>query len=135
MELPKCQKCNNGLLIPLSDYGQEGSSVMFKAWVCTNPECGFSLRVDKGEVTFVLPERLERPQHPVVSVVGADDPIPVEDLHCHLWPCSCWRLARGYAHREALSRRWPRRYLEQTCGIDFFDTEVMPRLSKPLLLL
>ncbi|MFQ5849446.1 MAG: hypothetical protein ACE5JU_02515 [Candidatus Binatia bacterium] len=52
MELPKCQKCNNGTLIPLSDYGQEGASVMFKAWVCTNPECGFSLRVDKGEVTY-----------------------------------------------------------------------------------
>lgn len=48
MEWPKCQKCNNGTLIPLSDYGQEGASVLFKAWVCTNPECGFSLRVDKG---------------------------------------------------------------------------------------
>lgn len=52
MELPKCQKCNDGTLIPLSDYGQEGSSVTFKAWACTNPECGFSLRVDKGEVTY-----------------------------------------------------------------------------------
>jgi hypothetical protein len=52
MEWPKCQKCNNGSLIPLSDYGQEGASVLFKAWVCTNPDCGFSLRVDKGEVTY-----------------------------------------------------------------------------------
>lgn len=52
MDLPKCQKCNRGALIPLSDYGQEGASVLFKAWVCTNPECGFSLRVDKGEVTY-----------------------------------------------------------------------------------
>ncbi len=52
MEFPKCQKCNNGVLIPLSDYGQEGSSVLFKAWVCTNPDCGFSLRVDKGEVSY-----------------------------------------------------------------------------------
>ena len=52
MDWPKCQKCNNGALIPLSDYGQEGASVLFKAWVCTNPECGFSLRVDKGEVTY-----------------------------------------------------------------------------------
>ena len=25
---------------------------IFKAWVCTNPECGFSLRVDKGDVTY-----------------------------------------------------------------------------------
>src|SRR3984893_15758170 len=55
MELPsfpKCQKCEVGVLIPLSDYGQEGASVLFKAWVCTNPDCGFSLRVDKGEVTY-----------------------------------------------------------------------------------
>jgi len=52
MEFPKCQKCNNGILIPLSDYGQEGASVLFKAWVCTNPDCGFSLRVDKGEVSY-----------------------------------------------------------------------------------
>jgi hypothetical protein len=49
---PKCQKCEAGVLIPLSDYGQEGASVLFKAWVCTNPDCGFSLRVDKGEVTY-----------------------------------------------------------------------------------
>ena len=52
MDLPKCQKCDDGLLIPLSDYGQEGATVMFKAWVCTHPACGFSIRIDKGEVTF-----------------------------------------------------------------------------------
>ncbi len=52
MELPKCQKCDAGLLIPLSDYGQEGATGLFKAWVCTNPSCGFSIRIDKGDVTF-----------------------------------------------------------------------------------
>ena len=40
MDLPKCQKCNNGLMIPLSDYGQDGASVMYKAWACTNPSLG-----------------------------------------------------------------------------------------------
>ena len=49
---PKCLKCNAGVLIPLSDYGQEGSSVQYKAWACINPECGFTLRIDKGEVTY-----------------------------------------------------------------------------------
>jgi hypothetical protein len=39
-------------LIPLSDYGQEGSAVIFKAWACTDPDCGFSLRIDKGEVSY-----------------------------------------------------------------------------------
>ena len=50
-EYPKCLKCNAGTLIPLSDYGREGSSIMYKAWVCTNPECGFNLRIDNGEIS------------------------------------------------------------------------------------
>lgn len=49
---PTCLKCNTGLLLPLSDYGQEGASVTYKAWACNNPDCGFSLRIDKGEVTY-----------------------------------------------------------------------------------
>ena len=49
---PKCQSCNSGVLIPLSDYGQDGAAVQYKAWVCTNPGCGFSLRIDIGEVTY-----------------------------------------------------------------------------------
>jgi hypothetical protein len=60
MDLPKCQKCGDGTMIPLSDYGQEGSTVVFKAWVCANPACGFSIRVDKGEVTYG--KRIERKQ-------------------------------------------------------------------------
>ena len=49
---PLCLKCNKGVLIPLSDYGQEGATVTYKAWACTNPDCGFSIRVDKGEITY-----------------------------------------------------------------------------------
>jgi hypothetical protein len=49
---PQCQKCKEGVLIPLSDYGQDGASVTYKAWACSSPECGFSLRIDKGEVTY-----------------------------------------------------------------------------------
>ena len=48
---PKCLKCNEGVLIPLSDYGREGASIMYKAWVCTNPGCGFNIRIDNGEVS------------------------------------------------------------------------------------
>ena len=47
-----CLKCNNGVLLPLSDYGQDGAEVTYKAWACNNPDCGFSLRIDKGEVTY-----------------------------------------------------------------------------------
>jgi hypothetical protein len=49
---PKCKKCPEGVLLPLSDYGREGATVMYKAWVCSNPECGFAIRIDNGEVSF-----------------------------------------------------------------------------------
>jgi hypothetical protein len=49
---PPCQKCEAGLLLPLSDYGRDGASIHYKAWVCSNPECGFNIRIDNGEVTL-----------------------------------------------------------------------------------
>lgn len=51
-DFPHCLKCATGILVPLSDYGQDGASVTYKAWACTNADCGFSLRIDKGEVTY-----------------------------------------------------------------------------------
>ena len=41
-ECPACRKCQQGLLIPLSDYGRDGAPTTYKAWVCTNPDCGFN---------------------------------------------------------------------------------------------
>ena len=49
---PECRKCRDGVLLPLSDYGREGAAITYKAWVCTNPECGFNLRIDNGEISF-----------------------------------------------------------------------------------
>ena len=51
-DLPQCLRCNQGVLVPLSDYGREGAAIRYKAWVCTNPECGFNLRIDNGEISF-----------------------------------------------------------------------------------
>jgi len=50
-EYPTCQKCGTGVLVPLSDYGREGASILYKAWVCINPDCGFNLRIDNGDVS------------------------------------------------------------------------------------
>ena len=50
-EFPGCQKCGNGVLLPLSDYGREGAPIRYKAWVCSYPDCGFNIRIDNGEVT------------------------------------------------------------------------------------
>ncbi len=51
-QFPGCQKCGTGLLIPLSDYGREGAAIHYKAWACTNPDCGFNLRIDNGEISL-----------------------------------------------------------------------------------
>ena len=52
LDFPKCLKCADGILVPLSDYGQDGAAVTYKAWACVNADCGFSLRIDKGEITY-----------------------------------------------------------------------------------
>ena len=49
---PACLKCNNGVLLPLSDYGRDGASIHYKAWVCSNPNCGFNVRIDNGEISI-----------------------------------------------------------------------------------
>ncbi|MGB9561458.1 MAG: hypothetical protein ACPL6C_01450 [bacterium] len=52
---PTCLKCGKGVLLPLSDYGRDGASVRYKAWVCSNPNCGFSIRIDNGEISYGKP--------------------------------------------------------------------------------
>ena len=49
---PRCLKCEGGVLLPLSDYGREGATIRYKVWVCSNPDCGFNIRIDNGEVSF-----------------------------------------------------------------------------------
>lgn len=51
-QFPECLKCKIGVLIPLSDYGRDGASIRYKAWACSNPECGFNLRIDNGEISI-----------------------------------------------------------------------------------
>lgn len=49
---PECRKCGQGTLLPLSDYGRDGAPITYKAWVCTNPDCGFNVRIDNGDINF-----------------------------------------------------------------------------------
>lgn len=49
---PKCLKCSDGVLVPLSDYGRDGAPITYKAWVCSSPDCGFNLRIDNGEISL-----------------------------------------------------------------------------------
>ncbi len=47
---PPCQRCESGYLVPLSDFGSQGASIHYKAWVCTNPSCGYNLKIRNGDV-------------------------------------------------------------------------------------
>jgi hypothetical protein len=52
---PRCRECDEGELVPLSDFGGQGASVMYKAWVCVNPSCGFNIKIRNGEVMLNEP--------------------------------------------------------------------------------
>jgi len=52
VNFPDCRKCSVGVLIPLSDYGRDGAPITYKAWVCTNPTCGFNVCIDNGEISL-----------------------------------------------------------------------------------
>lgn len=47
---PKCQKCDVGDLVPLSDFGSQGAAIYYKAWACTNPSCGFNIKIRNGDL-------------------------------------------------------------------------------------
>ncbi len=51
-QFTQCLRCEPGVLLPLSDYGRDGASIRYKAWVCSNPDCGFNIRIDNGEISF-----------------------------------------------------------------------------------
>ncbi len=47
---PTCQACSSGDLLPLSDFGGQGAPIRYKAWVCSNPKCGYNLKIRNGDV-------------------------------------------------------------------------------------
>ena len=47
---PRCLKCREGDLVPLSDFGSQGAPIYYKVWVCTNPECGYNIKIRNGDV-------------------------------------------------------------------------------------
>ena len=47
---PGCISCSEGNLLPLSDFGGQGASIHYKAWVCSNPTCGYNIKIRNGDV-------------------------------------------------------------------------------------
>ena len=33
-----------------SSFGSQGAPIHYKAWVCTNPDCGFNIKIRNGDV-------------------------------------------------------------------------------------
>lgn len=52
---PKCKACDDGDLVPLSDFGSQGAPIHYKAWVCTNQHCGFNIKIRNGDVYIYEP--------------------------------------------------------------------------------
>ena len=50
LNFPKCLKCKEGDLVPLSDFGSQGAAIHYKAWLCTSPDCGYNLKIRNGDV-------------------------------------------------------------------------------------
>jgi hypothetical protein len=70
LPLVRCKKCGIGTMLPLSDYGQDGAAILYKAWVCYSPTCGYNLRIDKGQVTYgdLVQPRTPPLQKPVAPI-------------------------------------------------------------------
>jgi hypothetical protein len=52
---PKCRQCEDGELVPLSDFSNQGASLMYKAWACTNVDCGYNLKIRSDEIVVNEP--------------------------------------------------------------------------------
>jgi hypothetical protein len=52
---PQCRKCHEGDLVPLSDFGSQGASIEYKAWVCTNPNCLYNVKIRNGDIIINEP--------------------------------------------------------------------------------
>ena len=50
-DFPNCLSCPaDSRLLPLSDFGSQGAPIHYKAWVCSNPDCGFNIKIRNGDV-------------------------------------------------------------------------------------
>ena len=78
---PKCQKCKQGDLVPLSDFGSQGAAIHFKAWACTNPECGFNIKIRNGDLYIDEPIAERRAAQPARALTHRRFGLPGAPAH------------------------------------------------------
>lgn len=47
---PLCRDCRAGELIPSLGFGSQGASIQFNAWVCSNPDCRWNVKIRNGDI-------------------------------------------------------------------------------------
>ena len=52
VQFPKCQKCSEGTLVPLSDFSNNSVAITYKAWACSNQNCRFFVVLRGGDVYY-----------------------------------------------------------------------------------
>ena len=69
---PECPQCD-GVLVPLSDFGSQGASILYKAWVCTSvPNCNMNIKIRNGDVII---------NEPIMSSNNDNSPIKISKLN------------------------------------------------------
>jgi len=53
---------------PALGLREEGAAILYKAWVCDSPVCGYNLRIDRGEVTYGEQPQLKSAKEPRKAV-------------------------------------------------------------------
>jgi hypothetical protein len=85
---PMCRRCGTSLLVPLSDYSAAGVGLPYKAWACTNPSCGFNIKIRNGRLVLDEPmtgsargtprsDPVHREQPPHTGAMPTTGPAPV----------------------------------------------------------
>src|SRR3989441_11286797 len=90
LPLVRCKKCGIGTMLPLSDYGQEGAAILYKAWVCDSPTCGYNLRIDRGQATYgdLIQQKPAQESHRGTAARAVDNKDAVMTVEKRERPCA-----------------------------------------------
>lgn len=71
-DFPPCTMCERGVLVPLSDYGPDGSEQRFKVWACTNSRCQEWIGVTKGVPDWHFGRAVRTKRGGIMSAPGVE---------------------------------------------------------------
>ena len=72
-DFPSCVACTLGNLLPLSDFGSQGAAIHYKAWVCSNPDCGFNIKIRNGDVYLKRADSQRSHERAAIQIASRPD--------------------------------------------------------------